>query len=208
MPDFKYLKHYVADIKISAQRAMFGGANAEPGIHCRYCRARFKCEVLQKTSMNAIDVINNNVPQVLNGNSLAFEYTLLTRAMKLLQYRTDALKEQIVAELKAGNTLPGWILEQSYGRKRWSKELPTEQIIEDMSFWGLDIRKPDNIDTPTQVMTKLKKKIKENHIPIEPSVIEQYIEIPMTGMKIVEDTDSKIRASFAKYINPEAIPNE
>jgi len=204
----KYLKHYVADIKTAAAMAMFGESNKEPGLHCRYCRARFKCEQLQKSSMNIIDVINRNSPQVLAGNSLAFEYTLLTRAMKLLEYRTDALKEQIVAELKAGTTLPGWILEQGYGRKRWSKELPTEKIIEDMSFWGLDIRKPDNIDTPTQVMNKLKKKIKEDHIPIEPSVVEQYIETPMTGMKVVEDTESKIRASFAKYINPEAISNE
>ena len=204
MPDFKYLKHYVADIKISAQRAMFGSADAEPGTHCRYCRARFKCDALQKTSMNIIDVINRNAPQVLSGNTLAFEYSLLTRATKLLQYRTDALKEQVIAELQAGKVLPGWVLEQSYGRKSWSKDTPTADIIADMDFWGLDIRKPDNIDTPTQVMAKIKKA----KLPIEPSDIGYYIKTPKTGFKIVEDTESKIRASFAKYINPEAISNE
>lgn len=200
----QYLKQYVAEIKLSAHRAMFGGADCEPGLHCRYCRARFKCEALQKTVMTILDTINRNAPQVLEGNDLAFEYSLLTRASKLLTYRLDALKEQVTAEIKGGKQLTGWVLEQSYGRKAWSKTMPTDEIIADMDFWGIDVRKPDNIDTPTQVMAKIKKA----KLPIEPSDIEQYIEIPKSGFKIVEDSESKIRASFAKYINPEAIPNE
>ena len=197
-----YLINYVAEIKISASRAMFGEAPQEPGLHCRHCRAKYKCESLQKTDMTILDTsMPNTKHQVMTGNALAFEYMLLNRGIKLLQYRKDALEIQIESELKNGKIMNGLVLEPTYGRKRWSKNLPTERIIKDMAFWDIDIRKPDNIDTPTQVM----KKVKSSNLPIEPSDIEQYIEIPKTGYKVIENTESRIVAAFAKFINQKEV---
>lgn len=198
----KPLPSYIREIRTSAQRAMFGGAPKTPGEHCKHCLARYKCEALQKTSMNIIDVVNRNMPVKLSDNDLAFEYKLLKRAANLLKYRIGALEERVSINLRAGKQVSGYVLEQSHGRKKWKKEIETQKIIDDMAFWGIDVRKPDNLDTPTQVIGKLKKAIKKDNLPIDIDTIESYSEIPNTGFKIVEDTEIKARAAFAKYIDP------
>lgn len=191
------LRPYVNQLKTSAHIAMDTNdiTTCESGTHCRYCRARQSCTVLQKTVYNAIDVIESPVHNDLAGNDLAFELHLLKRMKDLLDYRISAVETQVETEIKGGKLLPGFSLKQGYGRKKWTKD---KGLLKFMDSMGVDIRKPDAFITPTQALTKLKAIYKKLNFALDDNVISKYTEVPMGKMKVVEDDPNLIRKIFAK----------
>ena len=73
-----------------------------------------------------------------------------------------------------------------YGRSRWRKDTPIDEVIMMCDLMGIDARKPVTLDTPAQILKK----------GIDESVISLYSETPMTGFKLVEDNGAKARNTF------------
>ena len=192
------LRPYFNRLRTAAIETMSGKGVCVPGTHCRYCRGRFRCSALQKTVYNAIDVTTGPVYVGLKGNNLALEYKLLKHASKLLEYRLNGIEAEVESEIKGGTTLPGFRLTETYGRERWKKSTPIKQVLMMSDAMGVDIRKPDNVDTPKQALTKFMKKAKELKVTLDDSVIRQYTETPFTGHKVIEDDGSYIREAFRK----------
>ncbi len=192
------LKEFFTRLQDAAHIAMNGTGQCSTGTHCRYCKGRYKCSALSQTVYNAIDVVTGINPETLTGNNLSVELKLLKRIEKLLTYRLSAIEKQVETALKKGAALGGFMLKQGYGRKRWIKDISTSEVVMMGDLMGVDLRKPDNIDTPTQALSKLNKKAKEKGSKFDASIVEQYFETPKTGLKVIEDDGKLAKQVFSK----------
>ena len=193
---------YFIKLKHAASITMSGQGQCVPGNHCRHCRGRIDCSALIKTNYNSIDVINGPVPMNMTGNNLALELQLLNRMTKLLKFRQSAVEKQVEYEIENGAVLPGFIRTETYGRVRWKKGTPTDEVLMMADLMGVNLRKPDNLDTPTQAKVKFKNKAKELGVSLDDTakLVLQYSETPYNGMKVTEDDGSKLRQAFTKEI--------
>lgn len=192
------LRPYFNKLRTAAIKAMVGNDPCTPGNHCRHDKGRFRCESLQKTVYNVIDVSRGPVPVELKGNDLALEYRLLKHAYTLLEYRLNGIEAQVKSTILDGKQLPGSRILETYGRQRWKKNVDTKKVLMMCDVMGVDVRKPDNLDTPKQALTKFNKKAKELNLELDATVINQYTEIPFKGYKVIDDDGSHLREAFKK----------
>lgn len=192
------LRPYFNSLANSAHTTMNESGTCNPGLHCRKCRARHKCEAFSKTIYNGIDVITGISEMNLKGNNLSVELKLLERIHKLVDYRISALRTQARIEILKGESLPGWKLEQGYGRKRWRKDTDTSEVLMMGDAMGIDLRKPDNLDTPTQAIVKFKKMAKKMGVNLDENLIKQYFETPKNGLNLVEDDGKLAKEVFGE----------
>lgn len=159
-----------------------------PGPQCKTCTARAGCDALQRTSYDDIDYVNSLSTHTLTGHSLGVELKLLQRAQEMIKMRLSGLEEQALYEIKQGKQVPYFAAKPTYGRKRWKKEIPVEQVIMMGDIMGKDLRKPVELDTPAQCIKK----------GIDPAVVEQYAETPTTGVKLEPVTERGIKSVFSR----------
>lgn len=182
------LRVYIETVKSAAIEAYSDSATCKTGKQCLTCSARYACGELQQVSYTSMDYLQNVEGVSLTGHHLALELRLLKRAQDAIKSRLSGLEEQALSELASGGTLPGFATRQGFGRRRWRKDTPVEEVIMMGDLMNVNVRKPDNLDTPAQVLKK----------GIDESVIDMYSETPMTGLKLVEDDGSKARNVFRK----------
>lgn len=102
--------------------------------------------------------------------------------------RLSGLEEQALHEIKQGQHVTFYNAKTTYGRKRWKKDVPVDQVIFMAELQGVDVRKPQELDTPAQCIKK----------GIDPSVVEQYAETPVTGVKLEQVDERSIRSVFER----------
>lgn len=102
--------------------------------------------------------------------------------------RLSGLEEQALHEIKQGQHVTFYSAKTTYGRKRWKKDVPVDQVIMMGDLLGQNLRKPQELDTPAQCIKK----------GIDPSVIEQYAETPVTGVKLEQVDERSIRSVFER----------
>lgn len=159
-----------------------------PGPQCKNCTARANCDALQRTGYDNIDYVMQLQTHTLSGHSLGVELKLLQRAQEMIKMRLSGLEEQALYEIKQGKQVPYFAAKPTYGRKRWKKEIPVEQVIMMGDIMGKDLRKPVELDTPAQCIKK----------GIDPAVVEQYAETPSTGVKLEAVTERGIKSVFSR----------
>lgn len=181
------LRAHVNTVIASAYQARNDG-KCKVGNWCHHCPGRRGCTTLQRVNYQGMDYQLNAEGVPLHGGDLAFELRLLNRAEVALKARKSGLEEQALAELRNGQSIPGFTTQQGYGRKRWMKNTPHDEIIAMGDMMEIDLRKPVELDTPTQALKK----------GIDESVILEYSETPRTKVKLVEDNGSKARKAFSQ----------
>ncbi len=161
-------------------------ALCKTGPQCNTCGSRYGCTTLQRGGYIAMEYTSETGGVALDGNNLAFELRMLTRAEELIKARRSGLEMQALAEVRSGKLIPGYTAQQGYGNKRWRKDTDIDEIIAMGDMMGMDLRKPMTLDTPAQSLQK----------GLDESVIEAYSETPRTKMKLVENNASKARQVF------------
>lgn len=192
------LRPFFNQLKLSAAIAMKGTGKCTTGTHCRYCRGTHKCSALLKTVYNAIDVVTGPFPVELKGSNLSVQLKLLRRISELLKYQLAGVETQVERDLLKGDALPGYKIVQGYGRKRWRKDTDTAEVLMMGDCMGVELRKPDNLDTPTQAIAKFKKLAKSQKVEYDEKLIKQYFETPKTKLKVVEDDGKLAQQVFRK----------
>jgi hypothetical protein len=188
------LRAYVNTVKAAATEAFSDEAKCSVGDQCGYCPARYACSTFQQATYGAVDYIDNVEGVSLSGHHLALELKILKRAERKLKARLSGLEAQALSEIKNGKILPGFVSVTGYGRERWKKDTPIDEVIQMCDLLGVDARKPVTLDTPKQILNK----------GIDASVIELYSETPMTGLKLTEDNGAKARNVFRPIHNEES----
>lgn len=159
-----------------------------PGMHCLDCSARAHCDALQQQAYAGIDYVKSLQTHNLTGHALGVELSLLERAQEMIKMRLSGLEEQALHEIKRGQHVTFYSAKPTYGRKRWKKDVPVEQVIMMGDLMGQNVRKPVDLDTPAQCIKK----------GIDPSVVEQYAETPVTGVKLERVNERAIRSVFER----------
>lgn len=94
-----------------------------PSAQCRDCLGRHSCVALQHASASITDFVGETIEIfTLNETQCAGELRRLNKAMEVLQSRIEGLEEQATAAIRAGRRVPGYELQQSYGREQWRPE--------------------------------------------------------------------------------------
>ena len=182
------IRGHINAVKAAAEEAYSDQAKCKVSNQCDYCPARYACDTLQQSGYGGADYVGNAEGVSLSGHALALELRILKRAERAIKARLSGLEEQALAEIRNGQVLPGFMGQVGYGRKRWRKDTPIDEVIMMGDLLGVDVRKPVDLDTPAQVLKK----------GIDASVIELYSETPTTGLKLVEDSKAKIRNIFRR----------
>ena len=184
------LRGYRNQLEYAIEKATHHDAKCIAGSWCRTfkCSAAHTCPALQGSAYNYLDHTTNSIPIELDEQSVTAEYLILKNAERLIKTRREALEEQCKAMIKQGRNLPGLATEQGYGRETWKKDIPVDQIIMMGELMGEDIKKPVELQTPSQCRKK----------GIDASVIKHYSYIPKTSVKLVEDDGRKARQVFRK----------
>ena len=79
---------------------------------------------------------------------IADQLVTLQRAKKAIDYLLTGLEAEAVAQIKNGQTIPGWAIDSGMGRAEWKK--PMEEVVTLGDLLGKDLRKPLAVITPTQ----------------------------------------------------------
>lgn len=159
-----------------------------PGPHCLDCSARAHCDTLKQQSYAGVDYVTSLQTHNLSGHALGVELRLLQRAQEMIKMRLSGLEEQALHEIKQGQHVTFYSAKTTYGRKRWKKDVPVDQVIMMGDLLGQNLRKPQELDTPAQCAKK----------GIDPSVIEQYAETPVTGVKLEQVNERAIKNVFSR----------
>lgn len=163
-------------------------SHCKAGSWCRayHCSAAHACESLQRTVYNYLDYVGDAIPFELDEHNIAAEYLILKTASDLLKTRLSAIEEQSIGMIRNGTNISGLTTQQGYGREKWRKNVPTDEVILMGDLMEVDVRKPIELDTPAVCRKK----------GIDDSVIKAYSETPKTKLQLVIDDGSKARRIF------------
>lgn len=182
------LQTYCEQVNDTMVRVLDVAPLCTPGPHCLDCSARAHCDTLQQQGYAGIDYVKSLQTHNLTGHALGVELSLLESAQEMIKMRLSGLEEQALHEIKQGQHVTFYSAKPTYGRKRWKKDVPVEQVIMMGDLMGQDLRKPVDLDTPAQCIKK----------GIDPSVVEQYAETPVTGVKLERVNERAIKSIFSR----------
>lgn len=182
------LRVYRQQVNDTMLRVLDTAPQCTPGPHCLDCSARAHCDALQQQGYAGVDYVKSLQTHNLTGHALGVELKLLQHAQEMIKMRFSGLEEQALHEIKQGQHVTFYNAKTTYGRKRWGKDVQVEQLIMMGDLMGVDIRKPVELDTPAQCIKK----------GIDPAVVEQYAETPVTGVKLEMVDERSIRSVFER----------
>lgn len=173
------LMPYIARLNMMARVAMNPAEQyIKSGDHCRYCESLTTCPAASMAAASWYEFIMGPMQHELTPEQKAIEVTMLRRAAKAVEYRLNAIEEEVIHNIKSGIDVPGYSLRQCFGHLSW--DLSDEEITAVGDCLDVDLRKPAAI-TPTQAM-KL----------IDSDVIKQYASKKQTGFKLEPSNARKI----------------
>lgn len=180
------LRGYFNTLIEAANESYSDDAKCVTSESCFYCPARYACDAFRDNTMGLVDQVGDVTGSSLSGHELSIQLRILQRASKQVKALLSSYEEQAIAQLRNGEQLPGYSIEQGEGRKRWKKDTPVDEIIMMGELMGVDPRKPVDLDTPTKLIK----------LGIDEAVINLYSETPSTGLKLVEMSGAKLRNIF------------
>lgn len=180
------LRAYFNTLSTNAGIALSDNAVCRSGSHCKHCNARHGCEAALRAGMSLYEVSTDPTPITLSGAALGLQLQIIKRAKKQLEYLESGFDEQVKNLIRSGVDVPGWMVENGYGREKWAK--PVDEVIAFGDMMGQNLRKPDDAITPVQA----------RKLGIDDAVIKAYSITPSTGLKIVPDNGNKARLIFGE----------
>jgi hypothetical protein len=177
------LRGYTNILHANAHTALGPDAVCNTGSHCKNCSARTNCEAAITAGARLFEAASAPAPVDISTAALATQATLVTRAYKHLKALKIGYDSQIEGKVRAGEIVPGWTTEATFGREKWDK--PIAEVIAMGDMMGKDLRKLEAI-TP-------KAAVKSG---IDEAVIKAYSTQPRTGVKVTQDNGTKAKQVF------------
>lgn len=188
------LRGHINGLVTAAAEARQPGARTINGKHCRYCPARHGCKSARDAAMAGVDYIHRAHPDVLTNDAVSYELATLTDAKKAIEYRLDAMDEEAQSRISAGQTVPGFKMKVSQGKRKWAKDVALIRNVGALT--GVDLIEAEKPVTPFQAEKKLRDAGFDKD-GIE-STLSSLIVRPSAGMKVVKDDGSEARRIFSQ----------
>ncbi len=178
------LRAYFNVLKTNAEKAVSDDATTHSGPHCRYCSARHACRTALDSGMQLYELAHKSTPQELTPEALGVQFGIVKRAREQLEYLETGLEQEMVGRIRAGVRVPGFHMETGRGRERWARPVSEVRALGDLM--GVSLGK-DEVVTPFQA----------RKLDIDNSIIDDYVETPTKGVKLVRDDMSSARMVFS-----------
>lgn len=146
------LRSYFNIMFNSTHEALGPDPSLHTGPECTYCPARHECPQLQAESMALVEYSEIAEPHTLTPTALGRELTVVEDAIKTLEARRTGLAAQAEALIARGERVAGYALEAKQGNLRWLGT--TDEVIAFGASLGVDLRKPPEVITPTQSVSR------------------------------------------------------
>jgi hypothetical protein len=179
------LRGYTNILRSSAEECLGPNPTTRSGPHCKHCPGRHACEAALTGGVRLYEAAAKPVPVELSPQALGVQLALITRARKQLEYLESGYSAQVEGLVRQGGRVPGYGVEETYGREKWDKPLPEIFSLGDMM--GVDLRKEAAV-TPNRA----------RELGIDAAVITPYSTKPRTGVKVVPDNGNKAKQVFSK----------
>ncbi len=112
--------------------------------------------------------------------------SIIKRAKEQLELLETGFEEQLKGMITRGVSVPGYRLEESFGRETWAH--PIEDILSMGDMMGVNLRK-QGVVTPNQA----------RKLNLRDDVVAAFSHRPKNGLKLVKDNNSKARKVFGKW---------
>ena len=176
------LHHYAERMRLAVREAEGNSPRVISGTHCTHCPARATCKVFAKTSMHAVDFTGRPDPMLSRPEDVGRELQLVQAFIERLKARENGLAAMAEAFLRAGKSVPHFMLEQGTGREAWT--VPVEVVELSANMVGKSALKPPALITPNQAR---QRKV------LDTRVIAAYSERPKGSLKLTPVTTKLAR---------------
>lgn len=190
------LRGHINLLRTAAAEATSGEARTISGPQCRYCPARHGCKSARDAAMAGVDYIHRAHPDVLTNDAVSYELATLTDAKKAIEYRLDAMQEEAGGRISGGQSVPGFKMKVSQGKRKWAKDVALIRNVGALT--GVDLIEVEKPVTPFQAEKKLRDAGFDKD-GIE-STLSSLIVRPSSGMKVVKDDGSEARRIFSQQL--------
>ena len=174
------IRSHINLLAIKAAEIMASGGDCQSGPHCKWCQARHACDTALTAGMGLFEMVGVPVPVELTASQLGTQLKIIQRALDQISYLESGYSQQVESLLRSGKSVPGYRLQESLGREKWTDAEAAQKAI------GITISKPGYI-TPKQAITAGASK----------EIVKKYTEIPKTGLKVVPDDTNLARKVFS-----------
>lgn len=107
------------------------------GAHCRYCPAAAEaCPALNKAFYASVDIAHEFVQDSISNAELSKQLMLIKNIKQILDIKERSVEQLAINRINAGEIVPGYVLEESYGNREW-KPWVTPDAIKAMT--GIDV---------------------------------------------------------------------
>ena len=178
------LRGYHNILEANAAQCMSNDAVAQSGSHCKHCPGRHACDAALTAGIQLYEAASAPMPVELSPQALGLQLTLLKRAQEQINLLVTGYEQQVETSIRRNKLIPGWGQEATHGSLKWSK--PISDVIAMANLFDVNISK-DAALTPKQAIKA----------GLDPDVVTRYSHKPRTGMKIVQEIESKTRHTFS-----------
>lgn len=154
------------------------------GPHCRDCTARHACPAALEAGLGLYEVAMQAVPQQLSPAALGTQLSIITRALKQLEYIKTGYEQRVESLERSGVSVPGWKIGRTNAREKWTKS--PQQVINMGAMLGVDLAKPPEPVTPPQA----------RKLGVSEDVIATFSEKPAGAAKLVADNTNEAKRVF------------
>lgn len=180
------LRGYFNILSRNAHVSLSDDAVLNTGSHCKNCHARHQCEPALKSGMSLYETSMNPVPLEMSNAAMSTQLNIITRAKEQLDALHVGYSEMIKGLIQSGESIKNWNLEQGMSPRKWNKSI--KEIIVMGECVGVDLKKPDDVITPTQSLK----------LNITNDIVELYSQKYPSSLKLVQDDGSKARQIFSQ----------
>lgn len=176
-------------LNMSAHEALGDKPRYKVGTHCKHCPGRRACPTLKREVADLMDRAEYELPIEIPVTEVGLELSMVERSLALMEARAAGLREQVEANVRAGQRVPGWGMQA--GRSTVSWAAPLEEVYALGEMFGVELRKM-TAPTPKQAAELLRKK------GIDASVIDAYSATTPGKLSLAPDDQSQLKKVFSK----------
>lgn len=118
--------------KIERRMAQIAGGFAElvTGSQCKYCIGTDSpCPAFNRSVFHSVEYVLSDFKQdSITEQEISKQLDLLDRVTEILKIKSDSIKQLAVSKIKNGAIIPGYMVDDSLGDRKWKKSISPEVI--------------------------------------------------------------------------------
>lgn len=157
------------------------------GRHCLDCQARHVCKTLQTSDASLVDFSGTAEVRDMPDAAVGSELRILKEAIKRLEARYTGLYEHASNLARNKHTIAHWSMQPGQARLKWKDDVTPEKVVAMGDLFGIDLRKPLAVKTPTQCI----------QAGVDKGIIDgDYAHRPQGAMRLTPDDTVRTRKIF------------